>query len=184
MALKSENTNLSTRCFNLMKTIEDNKDLLQPPVNNKVMWEDSEFIAMILGGPNKRRDFHVDPSDEFFYQVKGSCHVECINDKGEREVVTVGEGEVFMLPANVPHSPHRPANTYGIVLERKRKEGELEDFVWFCDDCDHEMHRVTVQLSNIETQVKGAIEQFNSNEKLRTCDNCGHKMPPEAREWT
>ncbi|WP_158734824.1 3-hydroxyanthranilate 3,4-dioxygenase [Alteribacillus sp. YIM 98480] len=183
MALKSENSGLNARSFNLMKTIEENKDLLKPPVNNKVMWEDSEFIAMILGGPNKRRDFHVDPSDEFFYQVKGNCYVECINEQGEREVVTVGEGEVFMLPSMVPHSPHRPANTYGIVLERKRGEGELEDFVWFCDECDHEMHRVTVQLSNIETQVKGAIEQFNGSEELRTCSNCGHKMPPEAEEW-
>lgn len=183
MSVKSNTTNLNSRVGNLMKIIEDNKDLLKPPVNNKVLWEDSEFIAMLIGGPNKRRDFHVDPSDEFFYQVKGNCYVECINDQGEREVVTVGEGDIFMLPAHVPHSPHRTADSYGIVLERKRGEGELEDFVWYCDNCDHEMHRVTVQLTNIETQVKGAIEQFNSNEELRKCDNCGHMMPEEADEW-
>lgn len=176
-------TGLNARAFNLQQTIEDNKDLLQPPVNNKVMWEDSEFIAMILGGPNKRRDFHIDPSDEFFYQVKGNCYVECINEQGEREVVTVGEGEVFMLPAMVPHSPHRPANSYGVVIERKRDEGELEDFVWFCPECNYEMHKVTVQLTDIEIQVKGAIKDFNSDDKLKTCDNCGHKLSPEADEW-
>ncbi|RNA67068.1 3-hydroxyanthranilate 3,4-dioxygenase [Alteribacter keqinensis] len=174
---------LKSRAFNLMQMVEENKHLLKPPVNNKVLWEDSEFIAMLLGGPNRRRDFHVDPSDEFFYQMKGDCYVECINDKGEREVITVKEGEVFMLPANVPHSPHRVADTYGIVLERKRGEGELEDFVWFCDNCDHLMHKATVQLTNIETQVKGAIEEFNGSKELRTCDNCGHVMPEEVEVW-
>jgi 3-hydroxyanthranilate 3,4-dioxygenase len=174
---------LKTRVLDLLKTIEDNKDLLKPPVNNKVLWEDSEFIAMLLGGPNKRRDFHVDPSDEFFYQIKGNAYVECINKEGKREVVKVGEGEMFMLPANVPHSPHRVADSYGIVLERKRDKGELESFVWFCDKCDHEMHRATVQLTNIEVQVKEAIEHFNTSEDLRTCEMCGHQMPPEAEEW-
>ncbi|RXI98306.1 3-hydroxyanthranilate 3,4-dioxygenase [Anaerobacillus alkaliphilus] len=174
---------LNSRVFNILKVIEDNKDLLKPPVNNKVLWEDSEFIAMLLGGPNKRRDFHVDPSDEFFYQIKGDCYVECINEKGEREVVTVKEGDMFMLPANVPHSPHRVADTYGIVLERKRATGELEDFVWFCEKCNAEMHRATVQLTNIETQVKGAIEQFNGSLELRTCNHCGHVMSEEAAEW-
>ncbi|MBO9130660.1 3-hydroxyanthranilate 3,4-dioxygenase [Bacillus sp. 165] len=175
---------LQTRSFNIMQIIENNKEFLKPPVNNKVLWEDSEFIAMLIGGPNRRRDFHVDPSDEFFYQVKGDCYVECINENGDREIVTVREGEMFMLPANVPHSPHRVADTYGIVIERKRAEGELEDFVWFCDQCNHEMHRTTLQLTNIETQVKEAIEQFNGSRELRTCQYCGHIMSEEVAEWT
>ncbi|AXF56964.1 3-hydroxyanthranilate 3,4-dioxygenase [Salicibibacter kimchii] len=175
---------LQSRAFDIQQLIEDNKHLLKPPVNNMVLWEDSEFIAMLLGGPNKRRDFHIDPSDEFFYQIKGSCFVECINENQEREVVEVKEGEMFMLPADVPHSPHRIADSYGIVLERKRGEGELESFVWFCDKCNHEMHRATVQLTDIGTQVKEAIEKFNADEELKTCDNCGHKMAPEAEEWT
>ncbi len=169
--------------FNLLGWIEENKNHLKPPVNNKVLWEDSEFICMILGGPNRRRDFHVDPSDEFFYQIKGDCYVEIINKDGKREVVTVKEGEVFMLPAMVPHSPHRVADTYGLVIERKRNLGELEDFVWFCDACDHEMHVTRVQLTDIQTQVKGAIEEFNGSEELRTCDHCGHVMPEEVGLW-
>ncbi|MGN7399573.1 3-hydroxyanthranilate 3,4-dioxygenase [Cytobacillus praedii] len=168
--------------FNLINWIEENKEQLKPPVNNKVLWEDSEFICMILGGPNRRRDFHVDPSDEFFYQIKGDCYVEVINN-GKREIVTVKEGEVFMLPGMVPHSPHRVENTYGLVIERKRAQGELEDFVWFCDLCDKEMHRKRVQLTDIETQVKGAIEEFNSSEDLRTCESCGHVMPVEVQLW-
>lgn len=178
----TKSTMTKLKAFNLMNWIEENKDQLKPPVNNKVLWEDSEFICMILGGPNKRRDFHVDPSDEFFYQIKGDCFVEVINN-GKREVVTVKEGEVFMLPANVPHSPHRIADTFGLVIERKRDQGELEDFVWFCDNCDHEMHRKTVQLTDIETQVKGAIQEFNSSQDLRTCEKCGHVMSEEVGLW-
>lgn len=175
-----------TRTFqpiNLWKFIEENKDQLKPPVNNKVIWKDTELICMVLGGPNKRRDFHVDPSEEIFYQLQGDCYVEIINDAGEREVITVKEGEIFHLPQNVPHSPHRVANTIGIVIERNRKQGELEDFVWFCDECNHEMHRVSVQLTNIETQVKAAIDGFNSSLDLRTCSHCGYVMPEEASEW-
>ncbi|WP_034761808.1 3-hydroxyanthranilate 3,4-dioxygenase [Rossellomorea vietnamensis] len=170
--------------INLMQFIEENRDQLKPPVNNKVIWKDAELMVMLLGGPNKRRDFHVDPSEEVFYQIQGSCYVEVINAEGKREVVEVKEGEMFLLPANVPHSPHRVENTIGLVIERNRAQGELEDFVWFCDECDHELHRATIQLTNIEKQVKEAIATFNGNEELRKCENCGYMMPPEASEWT
>lgn len=169
--------------IHLWNFIEENKDLLKPPVNNKVIWRDAELMVQVIGGPNKRRDFHVDPSEEVFYQIKGDCYVEVMNSEGKREVVTVKEGEMFLLPPNVPHSPHRVSNTIGIVIERSRAEGELEDFIWFCDQCNHEMHRVTVQLTNIEIQVKEAINGFNNNLDLRTCKNCGYVMPPEASEW-
>lgn len=169
--------------IHLWKFIEDHIDQLKPPVNNKVIWKDAELMVMVVGGPNKRRDFHVDPSEEVFYQLKGDCFVEIMNQDGKREIITVREGEMFLLPANVPHSPHRIADTIGLVIERNRDEGELEDFAWFCENCDHEMHRVRIQLTNIEVQVKEAIEGFNSNLELRTCQKCGHVMSPEASEW-
>ena len=103
--------------INLLKFIEENRDQLKPPVNNKVIWKDAELMVMLLGGPNKRRDFHVDPSEEIFYQIQGSCYVEVINSEGKREVVEVKEGEMFHLPADVPHSPHRVADTIGLVIE-------------------------------------------------------------------
>ncbi|MFG0214613.1 3-hydroxyanthranilate 3,4-dioxygenase [Brevibacillus porteri] len=169
--------------IHLWKFIEDHIDQLKPPVNNKVIWKDAELMVMVVGGPNKRRDFHIDPSEEVFYQLKGDCFVEIMNQDGKREIITVREGEMFLLPANVPHSPHRIADTIGLVIERNRAEGELEDFAWFCENCDHEMHRVRIQLTNIEVQVKDAIEGFNSNLELRTCKKCGHVMSPEASEW-
>ncbi|MGW9129192.1 3-hydroxyanthranilate 3,4-dioxygenase, partial [Paenibacillus chitinolyticus] len=128
-------------------------------------------------------DFHVDPSEEIFYQLKGDCYVEIINEEGKREVITVREGEMFLLPASVPHSPHRVVDTIGLVIERNRDHGELEDFVWFCDQCDQEMHRTRVQLTDIEKQVKEAIYTFNSSADLRECKNCGHIMSEEVKEW-
>ncbi|WP_068672081.1 3-hydroxyanthranilate 3,4-dioxygenase [Oceanobacillus sp. Castelsardo] len=166
----------------LLSWIEENKDQLQPPVNNKEMFPGSNMIVMMVGGPNRRRDFHISPAEEFFYQIKGDCYVEIINDAGEREVITVKEGEVFLLPANVPHSPHRVADTIGMVIEEPRN-GEEEHMVWFCDKCNHEMHRVTLQLTDIGTQLKAAINEFNSSEDLRSCDQCGNVMPEEVGLW-
>lgn len=183
MSNSIEVSKMQARSQNIWKIIEDNKELLKPPVNNKALWEDSQFLVMLLGGPNARREFHVSPSDEIFYQVKGSCYVEIINDENKREVIEVKEGEMFVLPGNVPHSPHRVADTYGIVIEYKRKEGELEDLVWLCDQCDHELHRATLQVTNIGKQIAEGIAHFNASEKLRTCDNCGHVMPETVEEW-
>ncbi|WP_413365883.1 3-hydroxyanthranilate 3,4-dioxygenase [Lysinibacillus sp. 3P01SB] len=183
MSNSIEISKMQARSQNIWKIIEDNKDLLKPPVNNKALWEDSQFLVMLVGGPNARREFHVSPSDEIFYQVKGSCYVEIINDENKREVIEVKEGEMFVLPGNVPHSPHRVADTYGIVIEYKRKAGELEDLVWLCDQCDHELHRATLQVTNIGQQIAEGIAHFNATEELRTCNKCGHVMPETVEEW-
>jgi len=179
----TESTTTNFNALNLLTWIEENKNQLKPPVNNKEMFPGSNMIVMMVGGPNRRRDFHISPAEEFFYQIKGDCFVEIINDQGKREVITVKEGEVFLLPSNVPHSPHRVADTIGMVIEEKRGEGVEESMVWLCDECDHEMHRVTLVLTDIGTQLKAAIDAFNSDEELRTCDKCNHKMPEEVALW-
>lgn len=179
----SKDTIRTFKASSLKGWIEENKDQLQPPVNNKEMFPGSNMIVMMVGGPNRRRDFHISPAEEFFYQIKGDCFVEIINDEGKREVITVKEGEVFLLPANVPHSPHRVADTIGMVIEEPRGEGVEEHMVWYCDNCDHEMHRVTLELTDIATQLKAAIEEFDGSEDLRTCEKCGHVMPEEAGLW-
>lgn len=171
------------KAFGMQDWISENKGDLQPPVSNKEMFPGSNMIVMMVGGPNRRRDFHISPAEEFFYQIQGDCFVEIINDEGKREVITVKEGEVFLLPANVPHSPHRIADTFGMVIEEPRVGGEVEHLVWYCDNCDHEMHRVTLELTDIVKELKTAIEGFNSSEELRTCDNCDHVMPEEVGIW-
>ena len=98
--------------FGLWEWIAQHRSEFDPPVGNKVIWEDSQFTAMIVRGPNARRDFHVDPSDEIFYMLKGDMVLEYMED-GRRVQQTIREGEMMLVPAATPHSPHRPADTWG-----------------------------------------------------------------------
>lgn len=113
--------------FNLRAWVDKHRPLLKPPVGNKLLFEDGEFIVMAVGGPNARKDFHHDPGPELFYQLEGDIVLQTI--QAERRVdVPIREGEVFLLPAEVPHSPQRGASTVGIVVERRRAPKSSTDF--------------------------------------------------------
>jgi 3-hydroxyanthranilate 3,4-dioxygenase len=165
--------------FGLWRWIEDNRAAFEPPVGNKVIWEDSQFTAMVIRGPNARRDFHVDPSDEIFYMLKGDMVLEYL-DNGRRANRVLREGEMFLVPALTPHSPHRPADTWGLVIEIKRAPAQTESLVWFCDRCDAKLHEVTMHVADIEKELKTAIEGFDTSVELRTCRSCGHVQPDRA----
>ncbi len=109
----------ATPPFNLHRWIEQNRDLLKPPVGNKLLFEDSGFIIMAVGGPNSRKDYHHDPSEEFFFQIEGNMVLKTVQD-GRLVDVPIREGEMYLLPAEVPHSPQRPAGSVGLVVERRR----------------------------------------------------------------
>jgi len=165
---------------NLWQWIEENRASFEPPVGNKVVWEDSQYTAMVVRGPNARRDFHIDPSDEIFYQLKGDIVVEHLDKGGKRESTVVGEGEIFLLPAMVPHSPHRPADSWGLVVEIKRRPDQTESLLWMCDRCNAKLHAVTMYVADIEKELKAAIEAFDASEELRTCRECGYVQPAKA----
>jgi 3-hydroxyanthranilate 3,4-dioxygenase len=165
--------------FNLWKWIEQNRIAFEPPVGNKVIWEDSQFTAMVIRGPNARRDFHVDPSDELFYMLRGDMVLEYMQD-GRRQEQIIREGEMFLVPALTPHSPHRPAGTWGLVVEIKRRPEQTESLLWFCDRCDARLHTVTMHVAHIETELKAEIERFDASLELRTCRTCGHLQPESA----
>ena len=160
----------------LWQWIEDNRTAFAPPVGNKVIWEDSQFTAMVIRGPNARRDFHVDPSDEIFYMLKGDMVLEYL-EHGKRHSQVIREGEMSLIPALTPHSPHRPADTWGLVIEIKRTPAQTESLVWLCERCDATLHEVTMHVADIETELKTAIEHFDSSPTLRTCATCGHVQP-------
>jgi len=162
--------------FNLWKWVEDNRHAFEPPVGNKVIWEDSQFTAMIIRGPNARRDFHVDPSDEIFYMLKGDMVLEYMEEGNRRERV-IREGELLLVPALTPHSPHRPADTWGLVVEIKRRPDQTESLLWFCERCDAPLHAVTTHVADIEKELRAAIEHFDASLELRTCRACGHVQP-------
>jgi len=163
--------------LNFKKWIDEHRHLLKPPVGNQVVYEDTEFIIMVVGGPNTRTDYHVDPAEEFFYQLEGHMVLKCVDDSKdgkERFVdVTIDEGDIFLLPANVPHSPQRFENTVGLVVERKRNADEIDGLRWYCDDCGDVVYEETFHLEDIVKDLPPVFDRFYSQEDNRTCPSCG-----------
>ena len=165
--------------FNLKRWIDEHRHLLKPPVGNKRIFRDSEFIIMAVGGPNARKDFHVDPGEEFFHQLEGDMLLRTV--QGGRIVdVPIRAGEVLLLPPHVPHSPQRFPDTVGLVIERQRRAGELDGFQWYCERCEALLFEERVILTDIETQFPGIFERFFSSLELRTCRRCAAVMEPPA----
>lgn len=160
--------------FNLQKWIDENRHLLVPPVSNKQIYVGNEdFIVMIVAGPNGRKDYHFEEGEELFYQLEGDITVKIINEEGKREDIHIREGEMFLLPPRIPHSPQRPAGTVGLVLERNRKQGEIDKLLWFCDHCDAPLHESGFQLKDIGSQIRDAINEFKASPDNRICNACG-----------
>jgi 3-hydroxyanthranilate 3,4-dioxygenase len=162
-----------------MKWIEENRSNLKPPVGNKLIWEDREFMVFIVGGPNARTDYHINSGEEFFYQIEGDVTIR-IQEAGKPKDLLLRQGDILLLPPKVPHSPIRGPNTVGMVLERKRHPQELDGLVWFCPDCNHKIYQENFPLKNIVTDFLPVFERFYSNEKNRTCEKCGGQIPPKG----
>ena len=159
------------RAFNLHEWIERHRDALRPPVGNRRVFEDGDFIIMVIGGPNSRQDYHVDPGQEFFHQLEGDIVLRTIQD-GRRMEVPIRQGEVLLLPANVPHSPQRPADTVGLVVERRRRAGERDGFQWYCERCGQLLHEESIEVTDIE-KLAPVFERFYQSRERRTCSRCG-----------
>ena len=168
--------------FNLNAWIEENRDLLKPPVANKNLYvEAGDFIVMIVGGPNARKDYHYNESEELFYQIEGDITVR-IQEDGIAKDIQIKEGDIFLLPGNVPHSPIRGANTVGLVIERVRKGTNLIDgLMWFCDKCNHKLKEYKFPLENIERDFISRFKEYYGSEEMRTCRNCNHVMEVDER---
>lgn len=166
----------SLTAFNLQQWIDENRQSLRPPVCNQQVFDEDDFIVMIVGGPNSRKDFHYDEGPELFYQLEGDMLLQTLQD-GRRVDIPVHEGEMLLLPPRVPHSPQRFADTVGLVVERKRLPDELDGFMWFCDECNHKLYEEFLYISDIVGQLPPIFERFYRSEENRTCDNCGELMP-------
>jgi 3-hydroxyanthranilate 3,4-dioxygenase len=160
------------KAFNLHQWIDRHRHLLKPPVGNKRVFEDGDFIIMVIGGPNMRQDYHVDPGQEFFYQLEGDIVLK-IMQNGHPVAVPIRQGEVLLLPPNLPHSPQRPANTVGLVVERRRQAGERDGFQWYCERCGNLLHEEFIELTDIEKQLPPVFERFHASRERRTCSRCG-----------
>ena len=157
--------------INFKNWIDKNRHLLKPPVGNQVVYEDTEFIIMVVGGPNTRKDYHIDEGEEFFYQLEGRMVLRIIENKKPKDI-NINEGEIFLLPPKVPHSPQRFENTVGLVIERKRRKGELDAFQWYCDACHTLLYEYFIPLTNIVTQLPPIFDGFWKDDDARTCQCC------------
>ena len=162
------------KTINFKRWIDENRHHLKPPVGNKMIWEDREFIVMVVGGPNGRTDYHINGGEEFFYQVEGDIVLKVI-ENGVSKDVEIKEGEMLLLPANTPHSPRRPANTVGLVIERKRLPNELDGLVWLCEKCGEKLYEESFYLTNIVTQFPPIFDRFYNSDAC-VCKKCGNKV--------
>jgi 3-hydroxyanthranilate 3,4-dioxygenase len=179
----------SLLAFNLQRWIDENRHLLKPPVGNKCLFggaghPDGDFIIMVVGGPNARKDYHVDAGEEFFYQLEGDMVLRTMQGEPGRERrpvdVPIRQGDMLLLPAGVPHSPQRQANTVGLVVERRRRAAERDGFQWYCENCNNLLYEEFFELTNIETQFPAIFDRFFASEERRTCSRCATVMERKA----
>ncbi len=166
----------SLTAFNFKTWIDEHRHLLKPPVCNQQIFEENDFIVMVVGGPNSRTDYHYDEGPEFFHQLEGEMLLRTIQD-GKRVDITIGEGEILLLPPKVPHSPQRFENTVGLVVERKRLAEELDGFMWYCENCDNKLYEEYLYVADIVGQLPPIFDRYYESEENRTCDQCGTVMP-------
>ncbi|MFI9552465.1 3-hydroxyanthranilate 3,4-dioxygenase [Nonomuraea endophytica] len=163
--------------IDLGKWIEEHEHLLKPPVGNKVVFEEAgDFIVMVVGGPNQRTDFHVDPYEELFFQIRGNMRLNVMTPDGP-DTVHIREGQMWLLPAGLPHSPQREANSVGLVVEKIREEGRLEIFRWYCQGCGAMVHEVELQVRDIVKDLPPVFSAFYADQAARTCRDCGALHP-------
>jgi len=165
--------------INFKNWIEENRHRLKPPVCNQVVYKDTEFIIMVVGGPNSRTDFHIDPAEEFFYQLEGHMVLR-VEEGGDIRDIRIEEGEIFLLPALVPHSPQRFENTVGLVVERRRGDHEQDGMRWYCGDCTAPLHEEFFQLKDITIDLPPVFERYYTDVDKRTCKSCGFVEAPPA----
>jgi len=168
--------------INLKKWIDENRHLLKPPVGNQVVYQDTEFIIMIVGGPNARKEFHFNKGEEFFYQLEGDMQLP-IRENGKTRIIDIREGDIFLLPPGVEHSPQRWPNTVGLVVERRREDNEMDACTWYCESCDHELYKGVFHCDDIVEQLPPLMQKFYDDIDLRTCKKCHAVMEiPELKK--
>ena len=166
------------RPLNFQRWLDEHAHLLKPPVGNQQVWADADFMVTVVGGPNARSDFHDDPMEEFFHQFKGDAFL-LIFDRGRYERVELREGDIFLMPPHLLHSPQRPQpDSRCLVIERRRPAGLIDAFEWHCAACGGLTSRIEVQLADIVADLPATYERFYASSAAeRTCRNCGALHP-------
>jgi len=146
--------------------IEENEKFFLPPVCNKMMHND-QLKVFYVGGPNQRKDFHLEEGEELFYMRRGAMSLPILT-QGEIKTVHIKEGDVFLLPGRIPHSPQREEDTVGLVIERLRLEEEMDGLRYFIDGTTDTLWQRWFHCIDLGVQLKPVIEEFFASEEFRT----------------
>jgi len=158
--------------FNLQEWIDENRGNWG---QRRVIWQDSDFIAFVTRGPNRRKDYHINPGDEIFYQLEGELNLHYLKDN-KHELAVLAAGEIFLLPKHLPHSPRRAEGSWTLVVERKRSEEEIDRFIWPCEKCGNKLYETEVRFDDPGDAVSKATNSLKSDPALATCKECGQVL--------
>ncbi|MEZ5608379.1 MAG: 3-hydroxyanthranilate 3,4-dioxygenase [Burkholderiaceae bacterium] len=163
---------------NLMGWVEQNHGRLKPPVCNAALFPDGDYIINMVGGGNTRTDFHDNPTEEIFYQLRGTAYLE-VWDNGRFDRIDLKEGDVFLQPPHLLHSPQRPdPNGLCLLVEKPRPQGAQDGFRWYCPQCATLVWEIRVQLQDLVADLPKAYAQFYAtSDAERTCPHCGTVHP-------
>jgi 3-hydroxyanthranilate 3,4-dioxygenase len=168
--------------FSLRGWIDANRHRMIPPISNETIFKGNDtFIVMVSSGPNTRKDYHYNESEELFLQLEGDIEIGLYVD-GRHETAAVREGEMFLIPPRVPHQPRRPAGTLGLIIEKHRVPPERDGFLYFCDNCGAKLYDEYFFLEDIVQQFPMVQRAFYDSVEHRTCASCGHVTEPPP-DW-
>jgi 3-hydroxyanthranilate 3,4-dioxygenase len=164
--------------FNLQQWIDRDRDHWG---RRRTLWQDSDFIAVVHRGPTRGKQFHINEGEEIFYQLEGELHCHFMSSSGKRQVLTLRPGEMFLLPAHVPHSPRRPDKSWTLVIERTRRPDEVDRWVWFCERCDNRIYEAPPRTAagpsdGANSIVEESNKQLAGDLALSTCKRCGEVL--------
>lgn len=144
----------------------------------RVLWQAPDSLAFVARGREYRSEFHIDPADEVMYMIRGDMRLHYRTPEGKEEIALLKQGSTIYTPAGVPHSPRFPPDAFVLVIERKRRDGEIDRFQWFCPSCDNLLHEERFTVSDYTADpVSQAYRNFFDSEAHRTCSKCGTVMP-------
>ncbi|XP_046849038.1 3-hydroxyanthranilate 3,4-dioxygenase-like isoform X2 [Xenia sp. Carnegie-2017] len=157
----------SIKVINTKIWVAENEGSFVPPVCNKLMYGDGQLKIMFVGGPNSRKDFHIEEGEELFYMVKGNMCLK-VKEQGKPKDIIIKEGEVFLLPCHIPHSPQRFPNTIGMVIEREREKGEQDCLRYYCEDDTTTLFEKWFYCADLGKDLVPIVKSFFESEQYRT----------------
>lgn len=165
--------------LNIGRWLEEHRHHLKPPYASRRVWEDRDTIVTVVAGPCNRKDFHVNPTEELVYQLEGAASVRLVDAQRQSRVVPVRAGELFLIPAGVPHAITLPADGVAVLIERRRPAGEDDQVCFYCDRCGETVYEETFDVDAAD-RIRLIVEEFWSDATMRTCVHCGEVIQPST----